>query len=102
MFHSRNWSNILSVLTDKVPKAETGYDVLPFDARIDNIPDYKKWLKDSIGSLEDTSRVGLGRGKDLFTLCLELDDMKPYGHPGEQTQVVFTDFLYEKFIDMRD
>ena len=101
MFHSRNWSNILSVLTDKVPD-ETGYDVLPFDSRIDNIPDYKKWLKDALGSLEDTSRVGLGRGKDLFTLCLELDDMKPYGHPGERTQVVFTDFLYEKFIDMRD
>lgn len=66
------------------------------------MPDYKQWLKDSIGSLEDTSRVGMGRGKDLYTLCIEGDDMKPYGHPGEKTQVVFTDFLYEKFIDMRD
>ena len=98
-FHSRNWSNILSVLTDKVPD-ESGFDVLPFEDRIDNIPDYKKWLKDSIGALEDTSRVGMGRGKDLYTLAIEGNDLKPHGHPGEKTQVVFTDFLYEKFIDM--
>jgi len=99
-FHQRNWSNILAVLTNKPASDEMGYDVIPFDARIENIPDYQKWLKDSIGSLDDNSRVGLGRGKDLYTLCLELDDIKPHGHPGEKTQVVFTDFLYEKFIDM--
>ena len=98
-FHQRNWSNILSVLTDKVPD-DFDVDVLPSFASIDSIPDYKKWLKNSLGSLDDNSRVGLGRGKDLYTLAIEGDDLKPYGHPGEKTQVVFTDFLYEKFIDM--
>ena len=98
-FHQRNWSNILSVLTDKVPD-NSDVDVLPRLASIDSIPDYKKWLKNSLGTLDDNSRVGMGRGKDLYTLAIEGDDLKPHGHPGEKTQVVFTDFLYEKFIDM--
>jgi hypothetical protein len=98
-FHQRNWSNILSVLTDKLPP-DSQFARLPFDSRIDNIPEYKQWLKDSIGNLDDNSRVGMGRGKDLYTLAIEGDDLKPHGHPGEKTQVVFTDFLYEKFVDM--
>lgn len=98
-FHQRNWSNILSVLTDRVPR-DADFDVLPLENRIDSIPDYKRWVKNSLGTLDDHSRVGMGRGKDLYTLAIEGDDLKPYGHPGEKTQVVFTDFLYEKFIDM--
>jgi len=98
-FHNRNWSNIISVLTDAVPENDD-MPRLPYEQRIDNTPGYKQWLKDSMGSLKNTSRIGMGRGEDLYTIGQRLDDIKPYGHPGEESQVVFTEFLYEKFIDM--
>lgn len=96
VFHKRNWSNIMSILTDQHSDDSSG-KIMKKESRINSIPDYKKWLLDSLGSLKDTSRVGIGRGKDLYTICREIGDMKEYGHPGEKSQVIFSDFLYDIF-----
>mgnify|MGYP000506782245 FL=1 len=96
VFHKRNWTNIMSVLTDK-PSDDSSAKMLEKEFRIDSIPEYKKWLISSIDSLDTNSRVGMGKGKDMFTLCRELKDMKEFGHPGERTQEVFAEFLIETF-----
>ena len=67
------------------------------EANTSSMPDYQRWLKDAIKNLHVNSRIGAGRGKDLFSLSLEVGDIKPYGHPGEKTQVVFADMLYDRF-----
>lgn len=101
IFHRRNWENIIAHLTNQVPEeAPYGPDEMPWGDRIEAVPEWEKWLMNSMGSLKDTSRVGMGRGLDMFTLSGQVGDMKPYGHPGEKTQVIFADELYEKFIDM--
>ena len=96
VFHKRNWTNIMSILTDK-PSDDSSAKILEREFIIDSIPDYKKWLISSIDSLDTNSRVGMGKGKDMFTLCRELKDMKEFGHPGELTQEVFAEFLLETF-----
>lgn len=96
VFHSRNWSNIMSILTDQHPD-DSSAKLSEKENLINSIPDYKKWLLDSIGSLKDTSRIGLGRGKDLFTICRDIDDMREFGHPGEKSQIIFANQLHETF-----
>ncbi len=96
VFHSRNWSNIQAILTDRNPD-DSSNELLSKEHSIKSIPDYKRWLVDSIGSLKSSSRVGMGRGRDMFTICRSIDDMKEFGHPGERTQVIFADFLHEIF-----
>ena len=92
-FHKRCWSNIMSILRSDVPD---------IDDRVatKSMPEYTSWLKESIIDLNPTSRVGAGKGKDLYTLAVENDDVRPHGHPGERTQVLFSDILFQKFIDM--
>jgi len=97
VFHSRNWSNIMSILTDQCPD-DASKKIKEKSLHIDATPHYKKWLLNSIGTLKNTSRVGLGKGKDMYTICKEYDDMKKFGHPGEKTQVVFADSLHEIFV----
>jgi hypothetical protein len=92
-FHKRCWSNIMSILRDNGPDED---DTLVAGS----MPLYTSWLKNSIIDLKPTSRVGAGKGKDLYTIAIENDDLRPHGHPGEKTQVIFSDFLYKKFIDM--
>lgn len=79
VFHKNSWSNVLSCIQDP----ET--------------PEYAKWLHQSIRDLPKTSRIGLGRYKDLYSIAEELDDIKPHSHPGERSQVVFTDQLFNIF-----
>ena len=67
---------------------------------IDKVPEYKKWLTDSLGSLKKTSRVGMGNSgimEDLFTLGLKNNDIKEYGHPGEKTNLEYANLLFENF-----
>ena len=94
VFHNRNWSNIMSILSDRCPDDASG-KIQKKEQRIEAIPDYKKWLLDSIGSLKESSRLGMGRGVDLYTLGSSIKDIKEYGHPGEKTQILFADQLHE-------
>lgn len=92
-FHKRCWSNIMAILRNE--NLDVDDDIREADTS--SMPEYQSWLKDAIKNLNVNSRIGAGRGKDLFTLALENDDLKPHGHPGEKTQVVFADILYDKF-----
>lgn len=97
MFHQRNYFNIMALLTN-APYAE-GFPIHP-DMQIDKVPEYKKWLLDSLGSLKTSSRVGLGgkgKMKDLYTLGMENNDIKEFGHPGEKTNSQYADLLFETF-----
>ena len=92
VFHGRCWQNILKILQNQ-PSTRGSDDAL----RSEYVPEFAHWLKNSIKSLKDTSRVGLGKSLSLFSIGYRLDDLKPYQHPGEKSQVVFADFLYEQF-----
>jgi len=92
MFHKRNWSNIQSVLTDNIPNDSVGKKEEKF---IDSVPDFKEWMMKSISSLDKNSRIGMGTGQDLYSMGISIKDIKEYGHPGEDTQVMFADQLHE-------
>ena len=96
-FHKRNYSNIMAILTDA--DVADNVSVHP-NMKINKIPDYKKWLLNSLGSLNSTSRVGMGKSgamKDLYTLAIENNDVRPYGHPGEKTNLQYANLLFETF-----
>ena len=92
-FHKRCWSNIMAILRNE--NLHSDDDIRKADNS--SMPDYQRWLKDAIKNLHVNSRIGAGRGKDLYTLAIEGDDIKPHGHPGEKTQVIFADMLYDRF-----
>lgn len=92
-FHKRCWSNIMAILRNE----NLDVDDDRREADTSSMPDYQRWLKDAIKNLHVNSRIGAGRGKDLYTLAIEGDDIKPHGHPGEKTQVIFADMLYDRF-----
>ena len=92
-FHKRCWSNIMAILRNE--NLHSDDDIRKTDTS--SMPDYQRWLKDAIKNLHVNSRIGAGRGKDLYTLAIEGDDIKPHGHPGEKTQVIFADMLYDRF-----
>ena len=82
VFHKSCRGNILSQLKRK------------------DVPDFNKWLINALKSLPETSKVGLNNQyKDLFTIAEEYNDIKKYGHPGEITQKVFADQLFDMFTD---
>jgi len=95
-FHRRNKDNLMAILTDApLPDGD-----LTFEQSIKQIPEWSAWIKRALTDLKPTSKVGWNFGKDLYTLCLELDDKKEYGHPGEKTQLAFADFLFTTFAKM--
>lgn len=96
-FHRRNYSNIMAVLTDG---AEDNQTDLPDYLKIDKVPEYKKWLIESLGALKKTSRVGMGNSgimKDLYTIGQQINDIKEFGHPGEKSNQKYANLLFENF-----
>ena len=96
-FHKRNWSNIMAILSDA--EVAEGVPVHP-DMQIDKVPEYKEWLVSSLGQLKSTSRVGMGKKSpvtDLYTLGVENNDIKEFGHPGERTNLKYANLLFEAF-----
>lgn len=75
-FHRNGWSNILAEIQDK------------------RTPHFGNWLSSSISSLPKTSRVGLGRYKDIYSIAWDLEDVKPNSHPGERSQIIFAEQLH--------
>jgi hypothetical protein len=94
VFHKRNWSNIISILSDKCPDDASG-KIQNKEQRIESIPDYKEWLTQSITNLKKTSRIGMGHGEDMYSIGISLNNIKEHGHPGERTQKVFANQLHE-------
>lgn len=97
VFHGRCFQNILKVLTNTPSKPDSDDRTIQ-----EYVPEFASWLKTSIASLKDTSRVGMGKHKSLFSIGAELGDLKPHDHPGEKSQVVFADFLYDLFKQIDD
>mgnify|MGYP006079975423 CR=1 FL=1 len=97
VFHHRNWSNLMCVLGDVLPPDATRDTYEDENLSINDIPEYRRWLTESLGSLKRASRVGLGRGEDLFSVSQILQDTKEFGHPGEESQEVFSKFLLRTF-----
>jgi len=95
VFHYRCWSNIMSVLNE-----EGAYDDGKQHQDLGSTPDYRKWLKDSLGALSPNSRLGLGRGPSMYEVAKSHHDVKEFGHPGEITQIAYSQMLKKMFDDM--
>jgi len=94
VFHHNAWGNILSTLKDQGAAHDATVYALK---KIDAAPAYKQWLTDAVGSLKKTSRFGLGRAPTLSNIMHEIGDVKPFGHPGERSQEIWAEILYETF-----
>lgn len=84
-FHHRCKDNIFEVLRKK---NRDGYE------------SYTERLSFLISQLDNTSRLGIGTQKDFYSLCLEFNDEKPNGHPGEQTHEEYAKILAHCFSTM--
>lgn len=93
VFHQRCWSNLLKIIGPSMAKDfketwPTGW--------VEMI----EWIKNTIGSLPKTSRVGLGsKYPDLYSLAEKNDDIKPRSHPGEITNAEYANILYDIFLN---
>lgn len=87
-FHHRSWEELVDVMK---PENYSG------DAPDKWWGEWMEHIQDELNYLTDESRVGLNRYTDLVTIAEKLDDVKPAGHAGEESQLVFTETLYEAF-----
>lgn len=82
IFHHRCKDNLLDVISKDQRK---GYE------------DYQSKITKLVSLLDQTSRLGLGLHTDMYTLANDLNDVKPYGHPGEQTHEEYGKLLAHIF-----
>jgi hypothetical protein len=92
-FHGRCWNNIIKILS-QIPSEPTADD----QHFAEYVPEYANWLKKSLSSLDDNSRIGLGRGVSLFNWAVDIDDLCEFDHPGVQTQIEYAEYLHNKFV----
>lgn len=97
VFHSRCWANVLSVLKGKGAHDDGEAVEHKF---LGETPEYARWVKDALGSLRSTSRLGLGRGPSLYQIGKKIDDIKEFGHPGERTQELWAELMENTYKDM--
>lgn len=84
-FHSRCWSNVLETMTTEYAGPT---------------PDYLLWCRTALGTLRDSSRVGLGRYTDMYSVAVELDDVHEHGHPGSTAQQEYSKLVLRLFGEM--
>lgn len=58
---------------------------------------YQDRLAMMIAQLDKTSRLGIGLHKDMYKLAEDMNDIKPQGHPGEQTNEEYARLLAHVF-----
>ena len=85
VFHRRMWNQLGYETAEKISQKTRPWS------------DWAEYIKNSIGDLKDTSRVGLGKYIDLFSLAEEKYTIKPHQHPDEDAQVEYADILYNIF-----
>lgn len=94
VFHHSCWVNILATLKD----IGTKHDSEPYrNKEVAPTESYKEWVMDTVGSLKPTSRIGMGRSPTLSDIMSKIDDVKPHSHPGERSQVIFTEMMLNTF-----
>jgi hypothetical protein len=84
-FHQRMWNNL-------VEKMHTRYRTTEADWS-----DWMDYVQESIDSLRDECRVGLGRYTDFYNLAKSQYTIRPYGHPDEDAHTEFSQLLYHIF-----
>lgn len=85
VFHIRMWQQILNCMKPRYHTAEA-----PWTAWMD-------YVEDSLSSLKDTSRLGMGRYEDLYSLSLNNYTIKPHQHPDEDAHTAYADLLTHIF-----
>ena len=81
VFHPHSWDMIL----------------VSMDPRKLEWKPWQDYVRTVIEQLKDTSRIGLKRHEDMYSMAVRLDDLKPYNHPGERTHQEYAEMLYELF-----
>lgn len=63
-----------------------------------NWTDWVVFVKRELSHLKETSRIGIPDFEDMFSMGERLGDMKPHGHPGEETHKQYAELLYNIFM----
>lgn len=84
-FHSRMRGNMMQAVHPRFHKTDA-----PWTEWID-------YTNDSIRSLKDTSRLGLGKFIDFYTFADKDFEIRPYGHPDEDAHKAWSQYLYDIF-----
>ena len=85
VFHRRMYENMIECLHPKHRNSDNPWT---------------KWMDyiiHSLGSLKDTSRIGLGRYVDIYTLAIDNYTVKPYSHPDEDAHTEYARLLKHIF-----
>ena len=59
--------------------------------------EWMDYVGESIGELKDTSRLGMGRYVDLYSLALNEYTIRPHQHPDEDAHTAYADLLAHIF-----
>lgn len=86
VFHRRMWENVLLCMDPRYRKTESPWS------------EWMDYLEDSLNYLKDTSRVGMNRYIDLYSLSKEKYTIKPHAHPDEDANSEYADILYNIFL----
>lgn len=90
VFHKRMWSNILTTIKPSMlPDFE---EVSPM-----GVVSMTNWIRESVGSLNDNSRLGMGRHIDMYSMTEKNGDLQEHGHPGVQTNEEYASVLHSLF-----
>lgn len=85
VFHRRNWEAICVTMHPSEASPEIGWS------------SWMDYVQEQLSYLKDTSRLGMNRYKDMYSLGEKLKDIREYGHPGEKTHTEYAKLLYKIF-----
>ena len=82
VFHELMYRNLLDKMHRRNRKQDWG--------------EWMDWVEKSMGRLKDTSKIGLGKYEDLYTVG-KRHKILEYGHPNETAQDEYADLLFHIF-----
>lgn len=84
-FHVRMWENLMTTMKPRYRKTQAPWT------------EWMDYVQDSLDSLKDTSRIGLGCYEDFFSFAKKNHTIKPHGHPDEDAHTAYADLLHHIF-----
>lgn len=85
VFHERMWEHLLICMKPRYRTTASPWT---------NWMDY---VGESLGSLKDTSRIGMGRYEDFYSVAKNNYTIKPHQHPDEDAHTAYADLLAHIF-----
>jgi hypothetical protein len=85
VFHARMWETISQCMHPKYRTTRSPWT------------EWMDYVGESIGELKDTSRVGMGRYVDFYSVALKEYTIKPHQHPDEDAHTAYADLLAHIF-----